>query len=624
VNLSSGSSILRQGRRCGSGRANLATVLFISVGLLYSLATLYPVTTQFFSDVGMVGATTDYDGSIKLVDPGSPSDTSGIVAGLDHFDFSAMRPKQLMYVAPSASFAPPKSTIEVSLWRLEGTRSLARRLKLTIAPVPLSLPDLALLALRILAAIIFFAVGAILLFLRPAPSTWGFFIYSIGLNPAAFDQRFLRYPSPQMWVANVVLVDVLLAAGICGITAFALTIEDSSPVGWRRYVFSSLPFVFAICAALESWPDIASIWLGKNSEPIQNLMFIIEFIVLTLGFSALIHFFYQRPASRQRLSWIILGYGIGVYANFFAGVYAYSSVLLVNYYILEPVLVTLNVILPIAVGYGVIRHQLLGVKLVISRAIVALVLTALTAIVSVIFDHIVSEKLHPREHDTGVHPFAATIFLITAGVVAWLFSLVRERVGAGLNALIYGKREAGRRQLQDDAVTLSYSVDEKDLDALVVRAPREAFNLSAARLYAVDPKGREAVMLHSDLAGVLAGSPTNSGDDEIALVPLLLQAAQLRDSITCSRDMSDAWIEANPVLSDSVIVPLFTQHRVGRIAAYSPHQNGEELDSVEVAALVAFCRSAGVVYPSTRINELRSKITKLESRVSSLEAHQHQ
>lgn len=158
------------------------------------------------------------------------------------------------------------------------------------------------------------------------------------------------------------------------------------------------------------------------------------------------------------------------------------------------------ILLPVAVGIGVLRYRLLGIETVVPRAIAYAVLTVLIAAAYLTAAAMAGSRL------TG----AALPAVMASTVVAVLLLPLRERLQRAVDRLLYGKRADPVGAVAGLGATLAGSADD-DL-------------MQAALAEIMAALGAEGAVLKDSSATVLASAGTPTDPPSLA-VPLLAAGA---------------------------------------------------------------------------------------------------
>jgi len=236
-----------------------------------------------------------------------------------------------------------------------------------------------ILGVRALLFMVFPILGAILVLRRPGRMTWGFFVFCVG---AAFPTQlivvFWAYVAPLLglWIGDVAAA--LADLGPFGLLIFALRFPSDSPTGWRR----RLEPIVAVVAVVVAVTDLIAArlgWMGRLDYQIFYLDLIIAAAwLLTVG--CLVDTYRKSISSdRQRLKWALWGVAIGFLA--ILGNYAIADFLPRTPVTLSlaRLVGTAAIIMPLTVGYAILKYRVIDVSLVLNRAASYIVATTIVA-----------------------------------------------------------------------------------------------------------------------------------------------------------------------------------------------------------------------------------------------------
>ena len=236
---------------------------------------------------------------------------------------------------------------------------------------------------------------------------------------------------PARWHPLLLLANFL---GYFSFTCFAYLFPTGRflPV-WTRWLAIGLVLAWGIY-----------VFIPAASTPTTVLAAIIFFLLVggTGGVIPLQIYHYRRvaqPVMRQQIKWVAFGLGIvtGGFilwsslstVLFFQG--EYSHVLVRSLFVLFQLCLVL--VMPLSVGFAVLRYRLWAIDLIINRT---LVYSALTVSIVGVYTFVVGYL--GTLFSTGGN---LVISLLATTVVALLFQLERDWLQRGVNRLMYGQRD---------------------------------------------------------------------------------------------------------------------------------------------------------------------------------------
>ena len=193
----------------------------------------------------------------------------------------------------------------------------AREVEVTAAQRSTNLLTRGILILSQLAGIAVVLAAAWLVWTRPGPMSWGFFLYIVWFNPG---QAYLFYALLQECrpcsCCNFA-GSIAEAAGYGGLLVFALQVPDDRLDPEWQPVERAVPFV-AVAMALALLASYASVF-GYRTELITRIAISAGFVVDLAALAILIVRRRKQAQNQQRLNWVIWGCLIGLPAYILAG-----------------------------------------------------------------------------------------------------------------------------------------------------------------------------------------------------------------------------------------------------------------------------------------------------------------
>ena len=601
--VSSQSTPSSSGRSTGRIIAVALLSLFVFLSTIPGLSIVWDSRGVSYGPQGPLGFVTDYDGIIKTVEPDSQAAAAVLRPG-DCVDLKRTPFESRYFIVPAAARIPAGTPVHMWVWRDQTEREV------TLVSSSEDYPWAAKLNLiaRTLSTLIFVVVGGLLVLLRPSTMTWGFFFYCLGFSPGIAFGGFSRFPPVWLHLGYILIVDVLSAAGTVGILVFALHFLCDQPPAWRRALDRSIPFLFATFVCLITYPDLANIALGLPAETVQRIMLSLQGAVFGVSlFAALQTYLYGRPDDRPRMQWVVVGLCVGILGTYLGVVLLYSSELPFNPpRWLQSALLTLNVFLPISVAYAVIRHRVLEVSFVVSRALIYGVLTFVVLSLFAFIDWFVGRELE------AVRLASYVEIAVAVGLSFWLNSL-EKRVETVVATVFFRKRRQAMLRLERAAEAVQHASKISTVFDYLVREPVEALALSSAALFRPDGDGsyrRVAATGWPDTAATVIDR-----DDPLAL-ELAAEAEPLRPVDIGWHHGDLPARDAAPILA----VPIVLRRELLGIALYGAHTNGADIDPDEVSALFHLARATQATYDHLRSLELEARVEQLQEEVATLQA----
>ncbi|MBC5804950.1 MAG: GAF domain-containing protein [Candidatus Eremiobacter antarcticus] len=583
----------------------LALGAWVIAGTLPGLSLLWNSGDVSWGANGALGFDTDYNGVIRSVTPGSEGFKAGLRAG-DRIDLGRTAAEDRRFIAASPARIPAGQQVRFYAMGNGGSRLV------TLVSPHVGMPPVPRinLALRTIAAIIFVVVGGALCLLRPSRMTWGFFFYCVGFSPGIAFSSLSRYPSLGPYAAYLIISDLLTAAATVGILIFALEFLREHPGPWRRLLERAAPVIFLAFAWLIIYPDVANILLGVPSERWQELMLVLQGAVLALSIAITIDTYIRGDLeNRPRIQWVVVGLIVGILGSYAGSLLLFSSVLPYSApHWAAGVLLLFNVSLPITVAYAVVRHRVLNITFVASRALVYGVMTFMLGTAFALISYFIGQELEATR-------LASLLEIIAAIALSFWLESLRNRIAYFIDGIFFHQRKIAMRRIAQTAASMAHAQSEATLDAFLTREPLEALDLASAALFR---RAEDLSLQRSASIGWAAGCLEKvEHDDPLALA---LEAGQepLRPS-----DMG--WLPAGlPAdrCQAAIAMPLVVRRQLVGFVLYGAHRNGADLDPEEVKSLCDLAVAAAAAYDHLRAEALTDEVQALKTQLAAMQAAQ--
>jgi hypothetical protein len=547
----------------------------VAVLAAYALAGIYSAASDLWQTRGWLGIVSDYGTVVRAVEPGSPAARAGIVAG-DEIDLAVTPFDVRRFLVGVAARGPAGETITFNV-RHDGA---SRPVTLVAAPHRISGPDRGTLFIQCFAAVIFVIVGAGLILVRPSPPTWGFGVYCLVTLPTA------NYPfhfgSAGLALAAICAYDVLQNLGTVGLLVFALSFPRPLDGRARAFLQRSLPVVFVAFSAMTLYPDIATLVLGRGAR-IENGVLQAAFGVADIVAVSILWDSYRRidPQERERVSWVLAGFGIGLLASDIGNTILFSSLIPIDppTWLLN-VLGTLNVLLPVAVAYAVVRHRVLDINVAAGFALVYGILTFVLGGTFSLFDWLFGHVLEDFRLSLAASAVVSMAFAIA-------FNALHHLVEGFVEKIFFRKRREIEARLTRLIDEIPEAADVAAVERALVDDTANALDLSSAALFLKDGSGdyRRTAAAGWDDAERMTLSPT----DEI-----VRRLHARRDPLALTgTSLALATFPAGPA-APVIAFPLPSRGELAGVIIYGEIRSGRPFDAAEIALLERLARAAGL------------------------------
>ena len=312
---------------------------------------------------------------------------------------------------------------------------------------------------------------------------------------------------------------------------------------------------------------------------------------------------YRRTAGeqRRRVAWVLAGF-IVTAAAYTVFDLADGSLFLGGQgsrFIVDAALV-LQVALPLALGYAILRHRVLDIGFAINRTMVYGVMTALVVVVVSLIDWLTTRLLSEQRVALAVEALMTIGFGVTLN---WLHGRT-ERL---IDRIVFHARHLAEKRIEYriGALEFASSIDLVDL-AVAFEAPRILDLHSAAvfrRSAENEPFVRAAATGWSDL-----DAPEVSADSLLVSTLRSLERPIVLDDVAIEDDRFPRG-DARPALA----IPIVSQHELIGFALFGNRRDGALPDPEEVTLLARLCRAAGSSYVMVEARRWREHAAALES-----------
>jgi len=579
--------------------------------LIWALLMIVPDLARVVRPLASFGFYADnngmvYDATGPFIDKSaSPAWKAGIREG-DQLDLSRMRClpfdrdrcASILTVVGGIQDVLPGSAITLDLAAIPG--QAARQVTIEAEPRNPNWLVRSVLLLDQIAGILVVLAAAWLVWVRPGPMSWGFFLYVIWFNPG---QSFELYAQLQRWPLLLLAQDIAgciaQAAGYAGLLLFVMRAPtDTTQPEWLPYE-RALP-ALGLAIALALMASYASAF-GFKTEFLTRATILFGLVV---SVAALVILLLRRqtlsPKDNQRLRWVIWGCLIGLPAFVIADLSQYTTVGAMFWGASPPedligLLYLVNGILCLFVFEAIRRPRVVSVSIPLRRVTVL----ALTMSVPALLLH--REAEHLKE---ALNVSQWTWFLIAAVII---FVIGQLHHGAVELADRYFNRDIDKaeRNLGEAILTAK---DPAQIDHLLSERTRATLKLTSAITFRRDDTGFRR---YENVAGW----------DDTATRDLRLGEADIATLSKGSPVMINE-VEANkaafPLGLETPILAVPAASRVYCYAAtlYGPHESGTALNANERQMLASIGHHAADAYARLENEHLRSVIAGLESQLA--------
>jgi len=580
-------------KRETSGRAIVRLVVVITIALFAGFNTLLDATLPWhpFTDFGM-----RFDAAARVdeVDVGREADRAGVRVG-DQADVAAIPVWVRPYVSAVGYFSAPVGRRATFVFERDGK---ARVVNLLAAVHPRTLADNVTDLFQMAAFASVIGIGAVLVLLRPSRMTWAFFLYCAFAGARAVSVG--QYLPESAYVADLVLWLPAKAMANVALVIFALRFPNDESPGWRRFAERGALWSLTAVGPIAVWGFLGLVLAAPGYALATETVGIVP--VLMLAFVVLVFaltYAHSPAVDRAKIRWVVLGLVLGKSGDIIIESTAALPAITIPWSI--PVInaiTSLNIAVPIAVAYAVIRHRVFDVRFIVGRAVVYGVLTS-TVVVFVAFIDFVLGKVLSQTHIAGFAEAAAAI------VLGLSLNSLHKRIEGAVERIFFRRRRRAELRLARVGAGLIHAESAASLSRAIVDEPAHAFELASAAIFRRDESGSfirdaaigwdaSAISIPADLPAILALSaePAPFAVAEGLWPPEVLPSGN-----------------AMPVCA----LPVFVRRRLDAIAFYGAHASAEELDPDELASLVSLLHAAGFAYEHLAAETALAQNAELEA-----------
>lgn len=560
-----------------------AVRLCVIVALVGFFGTAYlPDLVRVFGyPLGDWGLTIPGDGrSVATIHPGGPAARAGIRPG-DRIDLSANSRRVMLQVLGQVASAPG-DILRLRVIHNGHTRSVVLR------SVREASGDAPLLVLREVIWLLPVALGILLLVLRPSPTTWGFFLFSLGAGgqpPTAIGNVRLMPPAiAPTWEAATDLMYFALPRA--GLVLFAFSLAHRSLKTWRIALIA----LAGLLGVIQAIPLFA---VNPNFV-IPSLTLGCEMGGAAIAIVALLDA-YRRVSDhlRQRLYWISIGLALWVTVSVIDALLwpVYET------YQFHTAIDVSQVIFPWMVAYALLHERVVDIRFALSKTLVYSILTATAVAVFALIDTFLSRGIAAGRLSLPIDVFVAI-------ALGFFFHGIHKTIDIAVDRFLFRQRHDAETRLARAANAALHIHSEAAVAEYLVDVPARLLNLTSAALYR---KNDQSFELEAH-AGTSRDFPHRVPFDDPLVIYLSAELGPVR--------LSEIEPETRTVLpSDKAVLalPLLARRELGGFVLYGAHRDGADLDPDEIKALTPLVTSAAITYDHLEAAGLREENAELRA-----------
>ena len=580
------------------------TLLIVLV--VWALLMIVPDLWRVLQPLGSFGFYGNDDGLIYNVtgpfddQTASPAWNAGIREG-DQLDLSKMRClpydavscRSVLTALGGVQFAVPGRSITLDL---VSKADRPTHVSLVAKERPTNFLTRAIIFLDQVAGILVVLAAAWLVWTRPGPMSWGFFLYVMWFNPG---QSFQFYALLQDWplvlLAQNLVGCIAQAVGFTGLLLFVLRVPNDEPDPRWRWLERALPLIALLLTAL-LLTSFGSAF-GYRTEIGTRAGILTGFVVAASAFLILmIRRRTQRPEDYQRLRWVIWGCLLGLPSFLLAELASETTLFNTSWGDFTPaediigLLYLVNGVLCLFVFEAIRRPRVVNVAIPLRRVTILGLFLSAPAL-------LLHHQIDSIQHYLALPGWA---WLAIGAIALFLISRLHESAVSVVDRFL-------NRPLDRIEEKLSQAMREAqrtaDVDRLLADESCRALKLSSASTFR-----REGPFLVRDEDG--------KGWEDCTTRKLNLKQPMLAPLAIGQpfsiKEQTDG-VDLPPGLRRPVLaIPAADPVRCFALSFYGPHAAGTDLDANERAMLSRLAHFAAAIYAELEAVGLRHRIATLE------------
>ena len=528
--------------------------------------------------------------AVSYVRPGSSAERLGIKRG-DSVDVGSMTLSQRMRLTVGS---PPGTRLDVRAGRNGRWRTV------TLVASPFTAQDVSTNWALVIQATITLLIVAFIALRRPSVATAALVLYGCGaVTTFATTAEFAWIPDPWFGAVAVFIIAAFSELPLFALLPFITRFphEPTTPKALARRRIADAFFVAVAMA--EVFVTIFEPVTFYSWETFHNIVtWVAGAAMLVL---ALLAYRDESGESRRRIGWVIAGFSVSVLAYA-----AFDNVVLEVAQSSTPTLLAigfvvqmLEVALPVALAYAILRHRVMDIGFALNRSVVYAVLTTVVVCIVSLIDWLGSRLLSEQRLALAVEAVAT----IAVGVS---LNRLHARIERFVDSTVFRQRHVAERRIDHRLEALGYATSESTIDEALAGDAADILGLASAAVFRrAGPAG------HFERVAAVgwSGAVTSSIDAESLLVRTL--RAVERRVVLADLAISCAGLPAGakaPILA----IPIIAQHELIGFALYGNERDGASPDPTEVGLLGRLVSAASSAYGVVEARRWRRRASELE------------
>ncbi|HEY0394570.1 MAG TPA: hypothetical protein VGD01_08740 [Candidatus Elarobacter sp.] len=417
--------------------------------------------------------------------------------------------------------------------------------------------------------------------------------------------------APEDWMPPWVVGLSYLAITTVQFIAFGYAVHlatifpDPNAGGWRRRIRRvNVPVSLAI-AATGLW--LAHIIYYENRMPSAGLLVVGRYawvyylVAITTAFTIANRA--ARGADRMRVRWVSLSLAIG-----FSGVLV--NVVLIVVAQLKPTewmayFALTILVIPLGLGYAIVRHRVIDVGFVINRAVVFGAVSLIVVMAFMALEWLLGSALVKVSHLTST-----SLELGLALVLGFSLRTIHAKVDAFVDDIFFRSRHEAERALQTFARDVGFITDPgvalaRAHDELLARTGAAGVGIyivddgAAVRVDATESNGPSGITAFAQAGAVDPAFAESADIDDPALVRLRASRSPL------------ALREVRTRLRGDRAYPMYVRDALSGLVVLQPKTNGEAYAPDEIATIESVALALGNALDALQTAALKDEIARL-------------
>jgi hypothetical protein len=305
-----------------------------------------------------------------------------------------------------------------------------------------------------IAWIIFVFMAGSVVFMRPSPMTWGFYLYALGNpNDGAAGLSFL--PAIPFYAIDCGVTVVNFGAAL-GLALFALRFPSNTVTGWRSAAELTLWPLLAAYVLLAAFVSYGAMTLSLPWDIGSQLSLIAPAPLYVLAWIALLDSFRRATgAERVRLRWATFGVIIGTLAAGLSLPFLGFTIGQTQSFLIEESFTAFaNLAIPATMGYAIVRHRVIDVQFVLNIATVFTIVSLIIVGAFILGEWLMGSWLASQSHITNL---AANAVLVVA--LGLSVRVVHVRVDRFVDNVFFRKRHEDEQAIREFAREAVYATE---------------------------------------------------------------------------------------------------------------------------------------------------------------------